>query len=57
LCTTCFLATKKHKKPQNGPDTIGITEVHVIAIESWLGRKDGPEIDLSLGTEMTSSDS
>jgi len=48
---------KKHKKPQNGPDTTGITEVHVIAMESRLGRQDGPEIDLSLGTEMTSSNS
>jgi hypothetical protein len=27
--------------------------VHVIAMESWLARQDGPEIDVSLGTEMT----
>ena len=29
--------------------------VHVIGIESRLGRQDGPEIGVSLGTEMTSS--
>ena len=52
-----FSSHKKHKKPQNGPDTTWIAEVHVIAIERSLCRQDGSEIDVSLGTEMTSSNS